>query len=80
MAKLFFDLDGIEYARCAVIANGKDWYYEILHNPKEVLQDLEFEALLYVAAMAYELKTNEEFDYVSKYDYETFSNKEKWKE
>lgn len=43
-------------------------------------KDMEFEALLYIAAEAYEYKHNEEFEYVTEYDYETFRNKEKWKD
>ena len=43
-------------------------------------KDLEFESLLYIACDAYEKNNVEEFNYSSKYDFETFSNKEKWKE
>lgn len=41
-------------------------------------EDLEFEALLYIVNEAYELKNDEDFDYVAEYDFETFSNKDKW--
>lgn len=73
-----FSEDWFLYVRCVVVANGSDYYYEVLNNPKEIPKDMEFEALLYVAQEAYEKKNNDEFDYVSEYDFETFSNKEKW--
>lgn len=73
-----FSADWFLYARCVVVANGSDFYYEVLNNPKEMPEDTEFEALLYVAPEAYEKKNDDEFDYISQYDFETFSNKEKW--
>ncbi|MFK2825962.1 DUF4240 domain-containing protein [Bacillus sp. B190/17] len=75
----FFSVDTFLYARCVVVANGRDFYYEVLKHPEEMPKDLEFESLLYVANESYERKNDEEFDYVPKYDYETFSNEEKWK-
>ena len=38
-------------------------------------KDMEFEALLMVARLAYQRKTGEEFDYLPKVSYETFSNR-----
>lgn len=73
-----FSVDDFLYTRCVVVANGKDYYYEILNNPESMPKDLEFEALLYIASDAYEQKNDEEFDYIAKYDFETFSNKDKW--
>lgn len=73
-----FSDDWFLYVRCVVVANGRDYYYEVMNNPKAMAKDLEFEALLYVAKEAYETKNDDEFDYVSEYDYETFSNEEKW--
>lgn len=43
-------------------------------------KDIEFESLLSVAREAYEQKNDEEFDYMPKFDYETYSNKGKWRE
>jgi hypothetical protein len=73
-----FSADWFLYTRCCVIANGRYYYYQVLKNPKDMPKDMEFESLLYLAELAYEKKNNDEFDYVSKYDFETFSNKEKW--
>ena len=75
----FFSLDYFLYVRCCVVANGKEVYYNILENPKEMPKDLDFEALIYLAEHAYnkKLKTeDEEID--TKYSYETFSNEAAW--
>ncbi|GMQ57245.1 hypothetical protein AN1V17_16400 [Vallitalea sediminicola] len=74
-----FSVDWFLYTRCVVVANGRDYYYKIINNPKEMPKDLEFESLLYIAYDAYEKKNNKEFNYISKYSFETFSNKDNWK-
>ncbi|MGE1217013.1 DUF4240 domain-containing protein [Bacillus toyonensis] len=76
----FFSVDNFLYARCVVVANGRDFYYEVLQSPEEMPKDIEFESLLSVAREAYEQKNDEEFDYMPKFDYETYSNKGKWRE
>lgn len=76
----FFSVDNFLYARCVVVANGRNFYYEVLQSPEEMPQDIEFESLLGVAREAYEQKNDEEFDYMPKFDYETYSNKGKWRE
>jgi hypothetical protein len=73
-----FSEDLFLYARCVVVANGKELYYEVLNTPSKMPRDLEFESLLYIAPEAYEKKNASDFEYVSKYDFETFSNKHKW--
>ncbi|WP_226669666.1 DUF4240 domain-containing protein [Metabacillus litoralis] len=76
----YFSVDEFLYSRCVVVANGKEFYYEVLNNPTSMPEDMEFEGLLYLPSDAFELKHDEEYDYVPKFDYETFSNKSKWKE
>lgn len=75
----FFSVDNFLYARCCVVANGKDYYYSVLENPSEMPKDLEFEAILYLADEAYieKLNTDDEMS-DTKFSYETFSNKEGW--
>ncbi len=73
-----FSLDGFVYARCCVVANGPEAYAEVLADPQAMPKDMEFEALLNVAADAYELKTDDEWDYSAPVDYETFGNKAGW--
>lgn len=63
-----------------VVANGKEFYYEVLNDPESMPEDMEFEALLYIASNAYEMKHDEEYEYTPKFDFETYSNKSKWKE
>lgn len=75
----YFSVDEFFYSRCVVVANGKEFYYEVLNNPTSMSEDMEFEALLYLPSDAFELKHDEEYDYVPKFDYETYSNKNKWK-
>ena len=87
-AKIFLDnpeeegylsVDDFLYTRCAVVANGKEFYENVLKNPKKMPSDLTFEPLLYVAMEAYKRKTGKEFMAVSAYNYETYSNKGGWK-
>jgi hypothetical protein len=73
-----FSADEFLYARCCVVANGKDFYYKALKNPELMPQDLAFEGLLSLAHRAYQLKTNKSFRYVPSSNFETFSNKKGW--
>ncbi len=74
-----FSVDNFLYARCCVVANGKEAFEMVLNNPSEMPEDLTFEPLLSIAAKAYRLKTGKKYDYVPTYNYETFSNKKAWK-
>ncbi len=76
--------DGFLYARCWVVAQGKPHYLSVLENPKNMTDDEEewCEALLHVAHEAWGLKNAKdpmEWDYIAKYDYESFSNQALWK-
>ncbi len=73
-----FSVDEFLYARCAVVANGKEIFEEILANPNEFHEDAVFEAILSVAQAAFELKTGKEYNHVPEPDYETFSNRAGW--
>lgn len=66
------------YVRCCVIANGQDYYAEVLDDPLSMPKDMEFQALLNIAPQAYKTKTGQRFKYSTKYSYETFSNKKLW--
>jgi hypothetical protein len=70
--------DEFLYARCVIVANGRDFYESVLRDPGKMLRDLEFEALLEVATRAYELKTGEGLDYETGCSYESFSNPDGW--
>lgn len=75
----YFSVDGFLYSRCVVVANGKEFYEQILKSPVDFPKDMDFEALLAIAPKAYEKKTGKEWEYVSKLSYETYSNKSGWK-
>jgi hypothetical protein len=74
-----FSVDAFLYARCCVVANGKKVFDTTVAHPKEMLEDMEFEALLSVASKAFERKTGKPFTYSAKTSYETFANAKGWK-
>jgi hypothetical protein len=74
-----FSADVFLYARCCVVANGREYFEAVLADPAAFPEDLEFEALLELAASAHELKTGEEVGYFeTDVSYETFSNAAGW--
>lgn len=74
----YFSVDNFLYSRCVVVANGEEIYDEALADPREMPEDMEFEALLYIASEAYERKTGETYEHVTQYSPETFANEEAW--
>lgn len=80
-ADIFYDsndvsADGFLYWRCEVVAQGKDFFRHFLETPFRSESLFPFESLLYVAERAYQIKTDLPFfDFVSKYSYETGSNR-----
>ncbi len=73
-------VDGFLYSRCVVVANGREYYEKILHDPTSMPKDLEFEALLYLSQNAYAKKAgNDDFDYEPGCSFETYSNIDGWK-
>lgn len=76
----FLSVDSFLYSRCAVVANGRDFYGAVLIDPSQMPKDIEFESLLYVAPTAYERKTGSSGDAVRALadNYETFANRAGW--
>jgi Protein of unknown function (DUF4240) len=74
----FVSADDFLYARCAVVAEGKDYYEKVLNDPAQMPEDIVFEPLLYIADDAFEIKMNVPFNYMPTYNYETQSNKSGW--
>ena len=74
----YFSVDNFLYARCCVVANGRDMYEKVLHDPAQMPKDLTFEALLYIPSEAYERKTGRQYDYTPAYPIETYSNLAGW--
>ena len=74
-----FSNDYFLYVRCCVVANGRDYYYQVLQNPTSMPKDTDFEALLFLPDKAYNKKTNtDDYSYVTKFNFETYSNYEGW--
>jgi hypothetical protein len=71
-------VDDFLYTRCAVVANGQNYYEKVLESPHLMPPDLTFESLLYVTLKAYKHKTGKAFTPVYAYNYETYSNKKGW--
>jgi len=59
-----FSADDFLYARCAVVAEGKNYFEKVLNNPSEMPTDIIFEPLLNLATAAYHKKTGKEFNYI----------------
>lgn len=76
----YFSVDVFLYARCCVVANGREYYEQVLQQPEKMPKDMDFEPLLYAAANAYERKTGRDWDYVPPYNIETYANEEGWAE
>ena len=75
----YFSADGFLYARCAVVANGRKTYYQILADPQKMPKDVAFEALLRLPEQAWQLRTGKEaWDYIPSCNFETGYNKEGW--
>jgi hypothetical protein len=73
-----FSPDFFLYARACVIANGRDYFYDVIENPANIPKGLDFEALLYLAQTAWESQTKKEYEHSCRYDYETFANEKLW--
>ena len=76
----FFSTDYFLYVRCCVVANGKEYYESVLADPTQMPEEMDFEALLYLADEAYNKKLKTEGEFIeTKLSFETYSNVEKWK-
>lgn len=64
--------------RCCVVANGREFFEEVLATPSLIPKDMEFEVLLDIAKESYRRKTNKRLRYTPAYNFETFSNKRAW--
>lgn len=75
----YLSVDDFLYIRCAVVAEGKTYFEQVLANPAEFPDEISFEPLLSLAKKAYEKKTGRKFEYYPAISYETYSNKAAWK-
>ena len=74
----YLSVDYFLYDRCCVVANGKDFYEKVLHDPSQMPVGLSFSRLLSVASKAYQIKTGKGLVHIPAYNYETYSNTEGW--
>lgn len=75
----YFSVDYFLYARSYVVACGFAIFHEVLNAPSKMPKDSDFEALLYVAEKAYQLKTGKsDYSYFPQKSYETYSNYKAW--
>lgn len=75
--------DGFLYARCYVVAKGKEYYLAVLNNPNMMPKssDQWAESLLYIAGKAWAELTGddeENYDRESTVSFESFSNAAQW--
>jgi len=74
-----FSVDDFLYSRCAVVANGKEFFETILQDPTRIPKEFTFESLLNLSGKAWEAKTGRaDYNYHAPISYETFSNPEGW--
>lgn len=72
--------DTFLYARCAVVANGRDFYRTVIEDSNQFPENVDFEILLGVARRAYQEKTGEVYARLPRSVYETMWNRETWGE
>lgn len=75
-----FSPDHFLDVRCYVVAQGREYYENVRKKPTEMCKDREFEELLSLPEIAYRMKTGKRPNYDDFGDYETYSNKEGWKD
>jgi hypothetical protein len=74
-----FSVDAFLYNRCAVVANGREFYDHVLNNPAYMPKESEFETILYLAYLAALEKGITDYEHFAALSYETFSNEAGWK-
>lgn len=74
--------DSFLYARCAVVAAGRDVWESVFSDAGAFAPytstEYDGERLLYVPDEAYELATGKEWDRATRYCFESFSNEDGW--
>ena len=73
-------VDAFLYARALVVANGREFYEAVKADPTTMPKDSDFEAILMLAADAYDRKTGLEWEELddTEVSYETFANEAGW--
>lgn len=75
----YFSSDVFLYVRACVVANGREFFYQVLNDPKQMPKDMDFESILYAAKEAFLIKTGkDDWGYEPKILYETYFNRKGW--
>ena len=75
----YFSVDDFLYARCGVVARGKDFYDFVMQNPARMPKEFTFSSLLFLPHQAYSRQTGlADYPHVTETWFETFSNPEGW--
>ena len=75
----YFSKEWFLAARCCAVANGQEFFEEVLSDPSAMPKDLGFLALSGLAARAYKAKSGLEFHYRPRFDCQTMSNTTGWR-
>lgn len=73
-----FSSDEFLYARCAVVAKGKNYFDQVVSNEVIFPANLYLEDLLEVPEQAFKMKTGNDLDHLPIYIFETGFNPEGW--
>jgi hypothetical protein len=77
----YLSVDMFLYRRCYVVARGKDFYENILANPRQGDFEETAEGMLYLSSYSYKNKAgSKDYDHQTKFNYETYSNSKAWEE
>lgn len=66
------------YARCCVIANGREAFEQVKDDPTLMPDKLHFDELLFVAERAWRIRTGKEYDHRPAYSMEMGANQANW--
>lgn len=74
-----FSVDSFLYSRCAVVANGRAFFENVLAEPAKMPKEFTFESLLYLPRQAWAMKTGrDDYQFFPETWSETFSNADGW--
>jgi Protein of unknown function (DUF4240) len=75
----YISSDDFLYSRCVVVANGREFFGDVLADPSKFPAEMEFESLLSLAGHAYEQRTGQPLEVGHDLSWESFSNTDGWR-
>jgi hypothetical protein len=73
-----FSADYFLFARCSVVANGRDYYDHVLSNPWDMPKNAAYEPLLYLTYYTARQKGYDDYQPMTPANAETFRNQAGW--